>query len=137
MALKQNKWRKHLEDNKLIHTINQFTQTKLDKKNLKKEIKKIKNIEASYGAFKSFAKRYEMHTKDVLGDSETITYTFTSNDLDIFSISAKIDEDVEYDDLVNITIDFKKAENKEEISKRFVYTFLVFIILDFKLTDLF
>ena len=132
-----NKWRKHLEDNKLIQTINQFTQTKLDKKNLKKEIKKIKNIEASYGAFKSFAKRYEMYTNDIFGYSETITYTFPANDGDIFTISSNPDSDAEYDDLVNITIDFKKAENKEEISKRFLYTFLVFIILDFRLTDLF
>ena len=131
-----NKWRKHLEDNKLIQTINQFTQTKLDKKNLKKEIKKIKNIEASYGAFKSFAKRYEMYTNDIFGYSETITYTFPANDGDIFTMTSNPDSDAEYDDLVNITIDFKKAENKEEISKRFLYTFLVFIILDFKLTDL-
>ena len=132
-----DKWRKQLEDNELSQPIHQLTVIKLDKDNFKKEIKKIKNIDASYSDFKSFAKRYEMHTKDVLGDSETITYTFTSNDLDIFSISAKIDEDVEYDDLVNIAIDFKKAKNKEEISNRFVYTFLVFIILDFRLTDLF
>ncbi|MEI0540131.1 BspA family leucine-rich repeat surface protein [Brachyspira pulli] len=132
-----DKWRKQLEDNELSQPIHQLTVIKLDKDNLKKEIKKIKNIDSSYSDFKSFAKRYEMHTKDVLGDSETITYTFTSNDGDIFSISAKIDEDVEYDDLVNIAIDFKKSKNKEEISNRFVYTFLVFIILDFRLTDLF
>ena len=132
-----DKWRKQLEDNELVQPIHQLTVIKLDKDNLKKETKKIKNIDVSYSDFKSFAKRYEMHTKDVLGDSETITYTFTSNDLDIFTMSAKIDEDVEYDDLLNITIDFKKAKNKEEISKRFVYAFLVFIILDFRLIDLF
>mgnify|MGYP004694925139 FL=1 len=74
-----------------------------------------------------------MHSNDA--DNDTITYTFTANDGDIFTMSAKVDEDIEYDDLVNITIDFKKA--KKEISNRFVYTFLVFIILDFRLTDLF
>ena len=132
-----DKWIKQLEDNKLVQPIHQFTHMKLDKNNLKKEIKKIKNIDASYSDFKSFAKRYEMHTKDVLGDSDTITYTFQANDGDIFTISSNADSDVEYDDLVNITIDFKKAKNKEEISNRFVYTFLVFIILDFRLTDLF
>ena len=78
-----------------------------------------------------------MHTNDVLGDNDTITYTFTANDGDIFTMSAKVDEDIEYDDLVNISIDFKKAENKKEISKRFIYTFLVFMIFDFRLTDLF
>ncbi|PCG19376.1 hypothetical protein KQ44_04505 [Brachyspira sp. G79] len=130
-----DKWRKQLEDCQLSQAINQLTLIKLDKKNLKKEIKKIKNIDTSYGAFKFFAQKYEMHTNDVLEDD--ITYTFTSNDGDIFTMSAKVDEDIEYDDLVNISIDFKKAKNKKEISKRFVYTFLVFIILDFRLTDLF
>lgn len=128
-----DKLKKLLEDSQLSHPINQFTAIKLDKDNLKKEIKKIKNIDASYGAFKAFAKKYEMHTNDA--DNDTITYTFTANDGDVFTMSAKVDEDVEYDDLVNIAIDFKKA--KKEISKRFVYTFLVFIILDFRLTDLF
>ncbi len=130
-----NNWRKQLEDCQLSQPINQLTLIKLDKDNLKKEIKKIKNIDTSYGAFKFFAKKYEMHTNDALEDN--VTYTFTSNDGDIFTMSAKVDEDIEYDDLVNITIDFKKDKNKKEISKRFVYTFLVFIILDFRLTDSF
>ena len=132
-----DKWRKQLEDCQLSQPINQLTVVKLDKNNLKKEIKKIKNIDTSYGAFKFFAKKYEMHTNDALEDNDTITYTFTSNDGDIFTMSAKVDEEVEYDDLINISIDFKKDKNKKNISNRFVYTFLVFIILDFRLTDLF
>ena len=132
-----DKWRKQLEDYELVQPINQLTLIKLDKKNLKKEIKKIKSIEASYGAFKAFAKRYDMYTNDVFGYNDTITYTFPANDGDIFTMSAKVDADIEYDEPVDITIDFKKAENKKEISSRFVYTFLVFIILDFRLTDSF
>ncbi|MCZ9885734.1 BspA family leucine-rich repeat surface protein [Brachyspira hyodysenteriae] len=132
-----NKWRKQLEDYELVQPINQFTVIKLDKNNLKKEIKKIKNIEASYGAFKFFAKKYDMYTNDVVGYNETITYTFPANNGDIFTISAKVDADTEYDEPVDITIDFQKSENKEEISKRFVYSFLVFMIFDFRLTDLF
>lgn len=132
-----DKWRKQLEDCQLSQPINQLTVVKLDKNNLKKEIKKIKNIDTSYGAFKFFAKKYEMHSNDALEDNDTITYTFTSNDGDIFTMSAKVDEEVEYDDLINISIDFKKDKNKKNISNRFVYTFLVFIILDFRLTDLF
>ena len=130
-----DKWRKHLENYELVQPINQLTLVKLDKKNLKKEIKKIKNIEASYGAFKAFAKRYDMYTNDALGYNDTITYTFPANDGDIFTMSAKVDADIEYDEPVDINIDFKKSENKKEISKRFVYTFLVFIICDFRLTD--
>ncbi|MEI0565148.1 BspA family leucine-rich repeat surface protein [Brachyspira pulli] len=132
-----DKWRKQIEDSELSQPINQLTSIKLNKDNLKKEIKKIKNIDISYGAFKFFAQKYEMHTNDVVGDNDTITYTFTSNDGDIFTMSAKVDEEVEYDDLINISIDFKRGENKKEISNRFVYTLLVFIILDFRLTDLF
>ncbi|MDO6994144.1 BspA family leucine-rich repeat surface protein [Brachyspira innocens] len=132
-----DKWRKQLEDYELSQPINQLTLIKLDKKNLKKEIKKIKSIEASYGAFKAFAKRYDMYTNDVFGYNDTITYTFPANDGDIFTMSAKVDADIEYDEPVDITIDFKKAENKKEISMRFVYTFLVFIISDFRLTDSF
>ena len=132
-----DKWRKQIEDSELSQPINQLTSIKLNKDNLKKEIKKIKNIDISYGAFKFFAQKYDMHTNDVLGDNDTITYTFTANDGDIFTMSAKVDEDIEYDDLVNISIDFKKGENKKDISNRFVYTLLVFIILDFRLTDLF
>ena len=131
------KWRKQLEDYELVQPINQLTVIKLDKNNLKKEIKKIKNIEASYGAFKFFAKKYDMYTNDVVGYNETITYTFPANDGDIFTISAKVDADTEYDEPVDITIDFQKSENKEEVSKRFVYSFLVFMIFDFRLTDLF
>ena len=118
-----DKWRKQLEDCQLSQPINQLTVVKLDKNNLKKEIKKIKNIDTSYGAFKFFAKKYEMHTNDALEDNDTITYTFTSNDGDIFTMSAKVDEEVEYDDLINISIDFKKDKNKKNISNRFVYTF--------------
>lgn len=132
-----DKWRKQLEDYEIAQPLQQLTVIKLDKNNLEKEIKKIKNIESSYGAFKFFAKKYEMYTNDVLGYNDTITYTFPANDGDIFTVSAKIDADTEYDEPVDINIDFKKGENKKEISKRFIYTFLVFIILDFRLTDLF
>lgn len=132
-----DKWRKKLENYELSQSINQLTLIKLDKKNLKKEIKKIKSIEASYGAFKAFAKRYDMYTNDVFGYNDTITYTFPANDGDIFTMSSKVDADTEYDEPVDITIDFKKSENKKEISNRFVYTFLVFIISDFRLTDSF
>ena len=130
-----DKWIKHLENYELVQPINQLTLIKLDKNNLKKEIKKIKKIEVSYGAFKAFAKRYDMYTNDALGYNDTITYTFPANDGDIFTMSAKVDADIEYDEPVDINIDFKKSENKKEISKRFVYTFLVFIICDFRLTD--
>ncbi|KLI36260.1 BspA family leucine-rich repeat surface protein [Brachyspira hyodysenteriae] len=130
-----NKWRKQLEDYEIAQPLQQLTVIKLDKNNLEKEINKIKNIEASYGTFKYFTKKYEMHISNVIGYDGIITYSFTSNDEDIFTMTSKIQG--EYDEQINITIDFKKSKNKKEISKRFVYTLLVLIIWDFRLTDLF
>ena len=130
-----NKWRKQLEDYEIAQPLQQLTVIKLDKNNLEKEINKIKNINATYSSFKYFTKKYKMNISNVIGYDGIITYSFTSNDEDIFTMTSKIQG--EYDEQVNITIDFKKSENKKEISKRFVYTLLVLIIWDFRLTDLF
>ncbi len=129
------KWRKQLEDYEIAQPINQLTVIKLDKNNLEKEIKKIKNIKATYSAFKYFSKKYEMNISNVIGYDGIVTYAFTSNDGDIFTMTSKIQG--EYDEQIKITIDFKKSENKKEICKRFVYTLLVLMIWDFRLTDLF
>ncbi|WP_297299848.1 BspA family leucine-rich repeat surface protein [uncultured Brachyspira sp.] len=130
-----NKWRKQLEDYEIAQPLQQLTVIKLDKNNLEKEINKIKNINATYATFKYFTKKYEMNISNVIGYDGIITYSFSSNDEDIFTMTSKIQG--EYDEQINITIDFKKSENKKEISKRFVYTLLVLIIWDFRLTDLF
>ncbi|AEM22424.1 hypothetical protein Bint_1808 [Brachyspira intermedia PWS/A] len=130
-----NKWRKQLEDYEIAQPLQQLTVIKLDKNNLEKEINKIKNINATYSSFKYFTKKYKMNISNVIGYDGIITYSFSSNDEDIFTMTSKIQG--EYDEQVNITIDFKKSENKKEISKRFVYTLLVLIIWDFRLTDLF
>ena len=130
-----NKWRKQLEDYEIAQPLQQLTVIKLDKNNLEKEINKIKNINATYATFKYFTKKYKMNISNVIGYDGIITYSFSSNDEDIFTMTSKIQG--EYDEQINITIDFKKSENKKEISKRFVYTLLVLIIWDFRLTDLF
>ncbi|MEI0749801.1 BspA family leucine-rich repeat surface protein [Brachyspira pulli] len=130
-----DKWRKQLEDYEIAQPLQQLTVIKLDKNNLEKEINKIKNINATYSSFKYFTKKYKMNISNVIGYDGIITYSFTSNDEDIFTMTSKIQG--EYDEQVNITIDFKNSINKKEISKRFVYTLLVLIIWDFRLTDLF
>ena len=128
-----NNWIKHFKDYELSQPLEQLKVIKLDKKNLKKEIKKLSTIEGSYGAFRDFAKRYDMYTRDKFGD--TITYTFQSNDDDILSMSADIDEDTEYDDIIEIKLSFEN-KNYKEIKSRFIYSFLIFIICSFKLKDL-
>ncbi|MDO6994146.1 DUF4132 domain-containing protein, partial [Brachyspira innocens] len=130
-----NKWRKQLEDYEIAQPINQLTVIKLDKNNLEKEINKIKNIDAAYGALKYFTKKYEMPISNVIAYDGIVTYSFTSNNGDILTMTSKIQG--EYDEQINITIDFKKSENQRYISKRFVYSLLVLMIWDFRLTDLF
>ncbi|WIH84636.1 BspA family leucine-rich repeat surface protein [Brachyspira pilosicoli] len=125
-----NKWIKHLKDYQLSQPLEQLKLVKLNKNSLQKEIKKLSSIEGTYGAFKDFAKRYEMYAHDKFGE----TYTFQSNDDDIFSISADIDEDIEHDDIIEIKLSFGN-QNYNKISSRFIYTFLVFIICSFKLND--
>ncbi|WP_157144175.1 BspA family leucine-rich repeat surface protein [Brachyspira pilosicoli] len=125
-----NKWIKHLKDYKLLQPLEQLKLVKLNKNSLQKEVKKLSSIEGTYGAFKDFAKRYEMYAHDKFGE----TYTFQSNDDDIFSISADIDEDIEHDDIIEIKLSFGN-QNYNKISSRFIYTFLVFIICSFKLND--
>ena len=71
-----------------------------------------------------------MYAHDKFGE----TYTFQSNDDDIFSISADIDEDIEHDDIIEIKLSFGN-QNYNKISSRFIYIFLVFIICSFKLND--
>ncbi|MEI0542153.1 BspA family leucine-rich repeat surface protein [Brachyspira pilosicoli] len=125
-----NKWIKHIKDYQLLQPLEQLKLVKLNKNSLQKEVKKLSTIEGTYGAFKDFAKRYEMYAHDKFGE----TYTFQSNDDDIFSISADIDEDIEHDDIIEIKLSFGN-QNYNKISSRFIYTFLVFIICSFKLND--
>ncbi|CCG56147.1 lipoprotein [Brachyspira pilosicoli WesB] len=125
-----NKWIKHLKDYQLSQPLEQLKLVKLNKNSLQKEVKKLSTIEGTYGAFKDFAKRYEMYAHDKFGE----TYTFQSNDDDIFSISADIDEDIEHDDIIEIKLSFGN-QNYNKISSRFIYTFLVFIICSFKIND--
>ena len=125
-----NKWIKHIKDYQLLQPLEQLKLVKLNKNSLQKEVKKLSIIEGTYGAFKDFAKRYEMYAHDKFGE----TYTFQSNDDDIFSISADIDEDIEHDDIIEIKLSFGN-QNYNKISSRFIYIFLVFIICSFKLND--
>ena len=130
-----NKWRKQLEDYEIAQPLQQLTVIKLDKNNLEKEINKIKNIDAAYGALKYFTKKYEMPISNVIAYDGIVTYAFTSNNGDILTMTSKIQG--EYDEQINIAIDFKKSENQKYISKRFVYSLLVLMIWDFRLTDSF
>ncbi|PCG20025.1 DUF4132 domain-containing protein, partial [Brachyspira sp. G79] len=129
------KWRKQLQDYQLSQPINQLSIIKLDKNNLENEINKLENIEIAYGTFKAFGMRYGMFP--LYTEYRTIKeYALTLDNGDTFIIKAQIDGEADYKDKVKINIEFKNNENKE-VSKRFIYTILIFMIWDFRLTNLF
>ncbi|MEI0558838.1 BspA family leucine-rich repeat surface protein [Brachyspira intermedia] len=130
-----NKWRKQLEDYEIAQPLQQLTVINLDKDNLKSELEKIDNSEIAYGTFKAFGARYGMYTEYV-GYDVVSSYSLKSKNGDTFSIYANVNSNTDFHDRVKIDIYFTN-ENDEEVSKRFIYTLLVLMIWDFRLTDLF
>ncbi|AEM22425.1 hypothetical protein Bint_1809 [Brachyspira intermedia PWS/A] len=130
-----NKWRKQLEDYEIAQPLQQLTIIKLDKDNLKSELEKIDNSEIAYGTFKAFGARYGMYT-EYIGYDVVSSYSLKSKNGDTFSIYANVNSNTDFHDRVKIDIYFTN-ENGEEVSKRFIYTLLVLMILDFRFTDLF
>ncbi|WIH82420.1 BspA family leucine-rich repeat surface protein [Brachyspira pilosicoli] len=128
-----SKWRKQLEDYELSQPLEQLSLIKLDKDNLQKEIDKIQNAEISYITFKNFGSRYDMDA-DFVGYEVIKSYSFESDDGDSFLITADVNANTNYSDKVKINVYF---ENGEETSKRFIYSLLILMIHDFRLTDLF
>ena len=128
-----SKWRKQLEDYELSQPLEQLSLIKLDKDNLQKEIDKIQNAEISYITFKNFGSRYDMDA-DFVGYKVIKSYSFESDDGDSFLITADVNANTNYSDKVKINVYF---ENGEETSKRFIYSLLILMIHDFRLTDLF
>ncbi|MBW5392931.1 DUF4132 domain-containing protein, partial [Brachyspira pilosicoli] len=128
-----SKWRKQLEDYELSQPLEQLSLIKLDKDNLQKEIEKIQNAEISYITFKNFGSRYDMDA-DFLGYKVIKSYSFESDDGNSFLITADVNANTNYSDKVKINVYF---ENRGETSKRFIYSLLILMIHDFRLTDLF
>ncbi|MEI0445659.1 BspA family leucine-rich repeat surface protein [Brachyspira intermedia] len=128
------KWRKQLEDYELTQTINQLSIIKLDKNNLENEIKKLQNIEISYGTFKAFGARYSMNPS-YLDYGIVETYNLNLENGDGFKITINANNDVDYKDKVKININF--FNDNQKVQDRFIYTLLILMIWDFRLTDMF
>ncbi|ELV06351.1 DUF4132 domain-containing protein, partial [Brachyspira hampsonii] len=129
------KWKKQLEDYELSQPINQLSIIKLDKNNLENEINKLQNIEIAYGTFKAFGMRYGMMSSYT--EYRTIKeYNLSLDNGDTFIIKGQINGEADYKDKVKINIEFKSDENKE-VSRRFIYTILIFMIWDFRLAYMF
>ena len=128
-----NKWRKQLEDYELIQPIQQLSIIKLDKNNLESEINKLQNIEISYGTFKAFGARYSM-TPSYLEYGAVEGYKLKNGDC--FEIKIDANNEIDYKDKVKININFYN-ENNKKVHDRFIYTLLILMIWDFRLTELF
>ena len=129
------KWKKQLEDYELTQPINQLSIIKLDKNNLENEIKKLQNLEISYGTFKAFGARYSMNPS-YLDYGVVETYNLKLDNGDCFEIKIDANNDIDYKDKVKININFHNEYNKK-VSERFIYTLLILMIWDFRLTDMF
>ena len=129
-----NKWIKQLEDYELTQTINQLSIIKLDKNNLESEINKLQNIEISYGTFKAFGARYSMNPS-YLDYGIVETYNLNLENGDGFKITINANNDVDYKDKVKININF--FNDNQKVQDRFIYTLLILMIWDFRLTDMF
>mgnify|MGYP004483035141 CR=1 FL=1 len=130
-----NKWKRQLEDYELSQPINQLTIIKLDKNNLESEINKLQNIEISYGSFNAFAAKYSMNPS-YLDFCVVGTYNLIMENGDSFEIKVNTNNKIDYKDKVKININFYN-ENNKKVSERFIYTLLILMICDFRLTDIF
>ncbi|WP_440148252.1 BspA family leucine-rich repeat surface protein [Brachyspira intermedia] len=128
-----NKWKRQLEDYELVQPINQLTIIKLDKNNLESEINKLQNVEISYGTFKAFGARYLM-TPNYLDYGVVESYNLKNGDC--FEIKIDANNEIDYKDKVKINIHFYN-ENNKEVQDRFIYTLLILMIWDFRVTDMF
>ena len=130
-----NKWKCQLEDYELTQLINQLTIIKLDKNNLESEINKLQNIEISYGSFKAFGARYSMNP-NYLDFCVVGNYNLIMENGDSFEIKTNANNKIDYKDKVKININFYNEKNKK-VQDRFIYTLLILMIVDFRLTDIF
>ncbi|WP_028329286.1 BspA family leucine-rich repeat surface protein [Brachyspira alvinipulli] len=128
-----NKWKRQLEDYELSQPINQLTIIRLNKNNLESEINKLQNVEISYGSFKAFGIRYSM-SPNYLDFGVVESYNLKKGGC--FEIKINANSKIDYKDKVKININFYN-ENNKKVSERFIYTLLILMICDFRLTDIF
>lgn len=131
------KWKKQLEDYELSQPIMQFANIKID--NFEEALNKLQNMEISYGTIKAFAQRYEMSI-DSEDHWEIKGYFFEDSYNDqvfyIETIYLKRDN-INYDDKIKINIKFYKKSNNNKANDRFIYTWLILLIWDLRLTEMF
>ena len=124
------KWKKQLEDYELSQPIMQFTNIKIN--NLEEALNKLQNIEISYGMVKAFSQRYDMNTEhksyyEINGYSFKDSY----NNQEFYIRTKIINTETNYNDKIKINIEFNNS------NKRFIYTWIILLIWDLRLTEMF
>ncbi|MEI0557735.1 BspA family leucine-rich repeat surface protein [Brachyspira intermedia] len=129
-----SKWRNQLNDYELYQPIMQFSTINID--DVYEALNKLKVIETNYGLLKRFVHKYGMKTHFL--DINTINkYSFYEPmSKEYFYIDTNISYYALSNDKVTINPYFNAYDNSE-VSKRFIYTWLIFFIWELNLHDMF
>ncbi|MEI0702057.1 BspA family leucine-rich repeat surface protein [Brachyspira intermedia] len=129
-----SKWRNQLNDYELYQPIMQFSTINID--DVYEALNKLKVIETNYGLLKRFVHKYGMKTHFL--DINTINkYSFYEPmSKEYFYIDTNISYYALSNDKVTIKPYFNAYDNSE-VSKRFIYTWLIFFIWELNLHDMF
>ena len=95
---------------------------------MENEINKLQNIEISYGT------RYSMNTS-YLDYGVVESYNLKLDNGDSSEITINANNDIDYKDKVKINIKF--FNDNQKVQDIFIYTLLILMILDFRVTDMF
>ena len=123
------KWKNIINDYELSQPIMQFSAIEIN--NLEKTLNKLQNIEINYGILKSFVNKYQMKTHFLNTNTINKYYFYDSNQY--FYIDTNISYYANADDKVIIKPYFT---SDNELNKRFIYTWLTFMIWDLNLKEL-
>ena len=124
------KWKKQLEDYELSQPIMQFTNIKIN--NLEEALKKLQNIEVSVGSIKEFSQKYDMNTEyKSYYEINGYSYKDLYNNQRFYMKTKTLNTDTNNNYKIRINIKFNNASN------RFIYTWLILLICDFGLTEIY
>ena len=124
------KWKKQLEDYELSQPIMQFTNIKIN--NLEEALKKLENIEISVGSIKAFSQKYDMNTEyKSYYEINGYSYKDLYNNQRFYMKTKTLNTDTNNNYKIRINIKFNNASN------RFIYTWLILLICDFGLTEIY
>ncbi|MEI0550221.1 BspA family leucine-rich repeat surface protein [Brachyspira intermedia] len=124
------KWKKQLEDYELSQPIMQFRNIKIN--NLEEALKKLQNIEISVGSIKAFSQKYDMNTEyKSYYEINGYSYKDLYNNQKFYIKTKTLNTDTNNNYKIRINIKFNNASN------RFIYTWLILLICDFGLTEIY